>query len=160
MARVYGAVLFTWSMPWRVGNLLAIARESRLLSDLPVTFFSDPGILASILWPHNWVLPICMHLNQSSVKVCLLVTLGPPVSPCAIFFFFGCICSIWKFLGQGSNMSHSCNLCHSCSNTRSLTPEPGQGLKPHLSRDLSYCRDNAGCLTHCTTAVIPPLMQS
>ena len=26
-----------------------------------------------------------------------------------------------KFLGQGSNPHHSCNLCHSCSNTGSLT---------------------------------------
>ena len=38
-----------------------------------------------------------------------------------IFFFFGCTCSIWKFLGQGSNQSHSFNLHHSCSNAWSLT---------------------------------------
>ena len=24
-----------------------------------------------------------------------------------IFYFFGCTCSLWKFLGQGSNLSHS-----------------------------------------------------
>ena len=28
---------------------------------------------------------------------------------------------MWKFLGQGSNWSHSCNPCFSCSNARSLT---------------------------------------
>ena len=37
------------------------------------------------------------------------------------FFFFGLIHSIWKFLGQGSNLSGRCDLHHSCSNTRSLT---------------------------------------
>ena len=28
---------------------------------------------------------------------------------------------IWKFLGQGSNLSHSCKLCQSCGNAGSLT---------------------------------------
>ena len=37
------------------------------------------------------------------------------------FFFFQHTHSIWKFPGQGSNPSHSCNLCHSCDNNRSLT---------------------------------------
>ena len=37
------------------------------------------------------------------------------------FCFCCCTHSIWKFLGQGSNQSHSCGLCHSCSNARSLT---------------------------------------
>ena len=29
---------------------------------------------------------------------------------------------MWRFLGQGLNPSRSCNLCHSCSNTRSFNP--------------------------------------
>ena len=29
---------------------------------------------------------------------------------------------LWKFSCQGLNLSHSCNLCHSYSNTGSLTP--------------------------------------
>ena len=28
----------------------------------------------------------------------------------SLFFFFVCTCSIWKFSGQGSNLSWSCNL--------------------------------------------------
>ena len=36
-------------------------------------------------------------------------------------FFFGCPWGIWKSLGQGLLLSHSCDLCHSCSNARSLT---------------------------------------
>ena len=35
--------------------------------------------------------------------------------------FFSCIYSTWKFPGQGSHPSHSCDLYHSCSNARSLT---------------------------------------
>ena len=38
-------------------------------------------------------------------------------------------CSIWKFLGQGSNLSHSWYLCHSCSSAGSLTPCTGQGME-------------------------------
>ena len=38
------------------------------------------------------------------------------------FFFFGCTCGIWKFVGQGPNLSHSCDdLCYNCGNTGSLT---------------------------------------
>ena len=39
-------------------------------------------------------------------------------------FFFGgggCTHSIWKFQDEGSNLSRSCNLCHSCSHARPLT---------------------------------------
>ena len=35
-----------------------------------------------------------------------------------------------KFLGQGSDLSHSCNLSCSCSNARSLTHCAGQGVRP------------------------------
>ena len=35
--------------------------------------------------------------------------------------FLGHPCAIQKFLGQGLNLSHSCDLCHSCGNARSLT---------------------------------------
>ena len=47
-------------------------------------------------------------------------------STCSFFFFFffflfGLTLGIWKFPGQGSNLSCSCDLCHSCSNTGSLT---------------------------------------
>ena len=51
-----------------------------------------------------------------------------------------CSHGIWKFPGQGSNLSHSCDLCHSCSNTGSLT-HWAQGL------NLCLCRDNTGSLT-------------
>ena len=38
----------------------------------------------------------------------------------AFFFFFCCTCRMWTFPGQGSNLSHLCDLYHSCSNA-SLT---------------------------------------
>ena len=37
------------------------------------------------------------------------------------FLFFSHTCGIWKFPGQGSNPSQSCDLCCSCSKARSLT---------------------------------------
>ena len=42
--------------------------------------------------------------------------------------FFGCICGICKFLGQGLNPSRSCNLHHSCSNAGSLTHSGNSNL--------------------------------
>ena len=44
-----------------------------------------------------------------------------------LFYFFCHTCSIWKFLGQGLNLSHSCNL--HC-NARSLTYSPEPGMEP------------------------------
>ena len=47
-----------------------------------------------------------------------------------IYVFYGSTCGIWKFLGQGSNPSHYCNLHHNCGNTRSLTLCAGPRIKP------------------------------
>lgn len=44
--------------------------------------------------------------------------------------FFSCTLSIWKFWGQGSNLSHICNLCYSCGDARSLTLCANLGIKP------------------------------
>ena len=39
----------------------------------------------------------------------------------SLFFFFGCTPGMWKFLGQGSNWSHSSdNTVHNCWVTREL----------------------------------------
>ena len=42
---------------------------------------------------------------------------SPPPPP-----FFGCPHSIWKLLGQGSNLSFTCNLRHSCWQLGILKP--------------------------------------
>lgn len=51
-----------------------------------------------------------------------------------IFFFFvsfhGLTHSILKLLGQGSNPSYSCNVCHSCGNTQSTHHCGGMGIEP------------------------------
>ena len=44
-----------------------------------------------------------------------------------LFSFYGCICSIYKFLGQGLNLSPSCDLCHRLD---PLTHCTGSGIKP------------------------------
>ena len=36
------------------------------------------------------------------------------------YLFFGCPCGMWKFPGQGSNLCHSGDPCHSCGNAGSL----------------------------------------
>ena len=69
-----------------------------------------------------------------------------------VFGFFGCTQSIWKIPGQGSNLSCGCNLCHSCSNTRSLkSTVPQQQLLYHflkvsLKRACIFCNDKKSYL--------------
>ena len=44
---------------------------------------------------------------------------------CYVMLCYGHPCSIWKVSGQGLNrlnLSHSCDLCHSCSNTWCFNP--------------------------------------
>ena len=52
------------------------------------------------------------------------------------FLFFLFLATPWpmEFLGQGSDPSHSCNLCCSYGNTRSLNPLCQPGIKP-----MSWC---------------------
>ena len=47
-----------------------------------------------------------------------------------LILFCGCTHDIWKFPGQGLNLSRTCNLCHSCSNAGSLNHRAGLGIKP------------------------------
>ena len=74
----------------------------------------------------------------------------------AIFFilfvcfvcFFGCTRSILKFLGQGSNESHSCDLRYSCSNAGSLTRCSGLGIEPMWLQTMLnlMCHSRNSCL--------------
>ena len=49
----------------------------------------------------------------------------------AIYLFYF-LAALWhmEFLGQGSDLSCSCDLCSSCCNTGSLTHCASQGIKP------------------------------
>ena len=47
-----------------------------------------------------------------------------------LFVCFGCTSNIGKFLSQGSNLNHSCNLPHRCGNARSLTLCALLGIEP------------------------------
>ena len=63
---------------------------------------------------------------------------------CLVFFlsfFLWPPDDIWRFLGQRSDPSHSYDLCHSCSNIRSLTHCAGlcQICFPMLQRQCSCC---------------------
>ena len=39
----------------------------------------------------------------------------------SLSLFFGCACCMWRFLGQGSNLSHSSSQSHSSDNSGCLT---------------------------------------
>ena len=67
---------------------------------------------------------------SSGIFVCLFFSLEDFPLSVFFFFFFGHTFSIWKFLGQGWNMSRSCNLDHSCSNAGSLTHWASAGTPP------------------------------
>ena len=68
-------------------------------------------------------------------------------------FFSSCTCGPWKFLGQGSNLSHSCDLCHSCSNAGSGTHCARLGIRlmlPQRQRGLlnPLCHSGNSLLAH------------
>lgn len=48
------------------------------------------------------------------------------------FYIFGCNCGLWKFPGQGSHMSCSCDLYHSCGILNPLPWAGYLGIKPVL----------------------------
>jgi len=65
---------------------------------------------------------INLHSHQQCRRVPFLHTLlSIYYLQAFFFFFFGHTHSIYKFPGQGSNLSQSCSLYHSCSNAVSLT---------------------------------------
>ena len=49
----------------------------------------------------------------------------------------------------------SCNLCHSCSNVRSLTHCTWPGIELYLRSNMSHYKDNARSLNHSATAGTP-----
>ena len=72
------------------------------------------------------------------------------------YYFFCCPPGIWKFLGQRLNLSCSCDLCHSCGNTRSFNSLCQAWDQIHISAATrAHCRENTGSLTHCATVGTP-----
>ena len=71
-------------------------------------------------------------------------------------FFYGHSCGIWKFPSQGVNLSCSCDLCCSCSNTRSFNPLYQVGAQTHTSTATQTAA--VGFLTQCATIGTPILI--
>ena len=69
--------------------------------------------------------------------------------PDFFFPFFGHTAGLWKFLGQGSNTSSICCLCHGYSNTAPLTHCARPGIT------LAAPQRQARSLAHCATAGTP-----
>ena len=72
-----------------------------------------------------------------------------PLFGILFFLFFGHPCDIWKFPGQGSNPSWSCNLCHSCINAGSPAHCTRLGIEPVFPWRWAIS------LTHCARARTP-----
>ena len=67
--------------------------------------------------------------------------------------FYGLTCSIWKFLGQGLNLSFSCDPGHNCSNLLThcarlrIKPAPPQHLEPLQSGSWPLCHNGNSPMT-------------
>ena len=77
----------------------------------------------------------------------------PILSYLIFFFFYGHIHGIWKFLGQGLNLSQSCDLHCSCSKARSVNPL-------HWARDQTHTSAETWAAAvrfsiHCTMVETP-----
>ena len=68
-------------------------------------------------------------------------------------FFFFFLSGLWKFLGQGLKLSHSCDLCCNCSSARSFNPLCWAGDQTH-----SFTATWIRFLTYCTTVGTPNLI--
>ena len=68
--------------------------------------FFDPTNLKSLRFKNHCSLSVNLPLSSVSF----------------LFSLYGFRHSTWKFLGQGLNLSHSCELHHNCSNARSFNP--------------------------------------
>ena len=86
-----------------------------------------------------------LELVEGWLKAVCIFYDGKRYSRFFVSVFYGHTHGIWKLPGQGSNLSRSCNLCHSCGNTRSINPL-------HLHSD---CADTVGFLTHSATVGTP-----
>ena len=65
----------------------------------------------------------------------------------SVFFFF--FNDIWKFLGQGLKLSHSCDLYCNCINATSFNPLCQAGDRTHAST--ATWAAAVGFVTHCAT---------
>ena len=77
-------------------------------------------------------------IPTNSESECPFLSATPAFTLFNLFYFFGCTHGIWKFLGQGWNLSHRCALCHSCNHAGSLPTVPGLRLTQVASRDRSW----------------------
>ena len=85
-----------------------------------------------------------MFSSQAWKSCCLFVCL---------FVLNGHTHSIWKLLGQGLSLSHSCDLYHSCSSTRSFNPWL-QARDQNPTSPATWA-SAVRFLTHCTTVETP-----
>ena len=86
-----------------------------MISSSSMSFFLVEEILVSCLLDHGIYIYIYTH-THTHVKI--------------YTYFNDCSYGIWKFSGQGLNLSCSCDLCHSCGNASPFTQCTGPGIEP------------------------------
>ena len=118
---------------------------------IPETFkMRTLNLIKSVLNTFNrnlspkWETSVVWSLARKGSKTCLWLNEKSFFLLCGGVFF--CLFSFFSFLaspchlelpGQESDLSHSCDLCCSCGNTRSLTYRARPGIKPASQ----CCRD-------------------
>ena len=136
---------FLWPHPWHTeGPRLGVEMELQLQAYTTATAMSDLSLICDL----------CCSSGQRQILNPLSHNRKPWgfLFVCLLSFFIlgeGCTCGIWRFLGQGLNLSHSCDLCRSCGNTRSFNPV----CPVHASGATQATA--VIILTHCTTVGTP-----
>ena len=144
-----------------------------MASLLPTPFASNLfKVSFNFMWSFHWdkVSTFLYLLLSFRTFYGLLIAQLVPYWPCAksaklsiyysFFFFFFCghTWSIWKFLAQELNLSCSCDLYHSCGNTRSSNPLHLAGNWTLTSAAIPAAA--VGFLTHCATVGAPCITHS
>lgn len=107
----------------------------------PVQSHVCPSRLLNLLHPSTPLQPPSPRPPPSQLQPgpAPLVSSRAPVTPSSslqsrnsfsFLFSSGHTCGIWKIPGRGLNLSCTCHLRHSWSNTRSLTQGASRGIKP------------------------------
>ena len=143
-----------WELPYAVGAALKSKKKKKKVKMGVPLWLSRLSILSLLWWGHCcgaiWSLDHAFLYAMGIAKKCV----GREWLRWQIFcifhhtfnliyfnFFYGLTLSIWKFLGQGLNLSHSCELHCSCGNSRSFNPlhRPSWRLNLHLCSDPMHC---------------------
>ena len=104
-----------------ITHMIKLHRYTHTYTPKCVHNWWDLKTLWIILMTSFWIWKLCCNCMRSEHWRWLGEGyMGFPYTFLSSLLFLSCAHGMWKFTGQGSNPSHSCNLCHSCGNSGSL----------------------------------------